>query len=540
MSPACRACTSAVGVIFLLLQAAPLHAQRAFGPATILDFAFDPLERSPRLRGMGGLTYTVEDQHNQIQLWDFARNPVGLLTDSDSSSLDFWSSMHSGSRYREEAQEVTRQSLSSRDLLWRAEAWRRSPGRLFYGAVASFNQLRRDLPYGETIYNRDELSSPAASGALGGRVKWVESGRMRWALRATAYQQEQNVGYRLFRENASGVYLGGKEDQVDPPNTFDPDEAQVEGFGAGGGLAYEVAEWCDIALGADFMLEEILEGNIGKRHTAEYNMDRPMMVGQAALLGRWGKNVEWGADGRLFSTSADQDFVYSVSGGVSVPPVAGRGPRLEMDQHGSSLRARGLVRLPSGFRVGGGGTALYTRRHSTPSSAANSYNTFLNHIYVSEPDADSLALPDSLSNLLESIHAYTLGGGVSWEGLGRLQVGAEYHMLRDKTDRDVAGVFVAGPYHESWEMRAGAEYRCNPRLVGRAGYRFRWEDADSKFPLNELTGQTLSLGAGYQSRESHWSLDAGWSLEWVKLDYQDPSNLRGGNQSLGVNLGWRF
>lgn len=44
---------------------------------------------SPRLAGMGLLGIAVEDENNEINLFDYIKSPAGLLADRDSTSIDF-------------------------------------------------------------------------------------------------------------------------------------------------------------------------------------------------------------------------------------------------------------------------------------------------------------------------------------------------------------------------------------------------------------------------------------------------------------------
>jgi len=45
--------------------------------------------RSPRLAGMGLLRIAVEDENNELNLFDYVGSPAGLLADRDSTSVDF-------------------------------------------------------------------------------------------------------------------------------------------------------------------------------------------------------------------------------------------------------------------------------------------------------------------------------------------------------------------------------------------------------------------------------------------------------------------
>ena len=82
MSPRRRVLLSALTPAFILLAAlaAPAYAQIYDAARGSIGFSLDAIERSPRLLGMGQLTYVGDDSHNRITLWDFAANPLGILS----------------------------------------------------------------------------------------------------------------------------------------------------------------------------------------------------------------------------------------------------------------------------------------------------------------------------------------------------------------------------------------------------------------------------------------------------------------------------
>ncbi len=541
MSPRLRARTSAV----ICLLAGPMAVDARAQLSAPLPVAFqatpDPLDRSARLQGLGGLIYVIEDEHNEIRLWDFARNPVGLLDDRDSSSLELWGSAQDEVRLHEENLGRTRQSFARGGWGFKGEGWIRSPGSFFYGSTADLVLEQRSAPYDDFMFHKDELTVPSASPTIGGKLKWVKSGAMRWALRAHYSAYEDSREYRLFRSDSFGDYLGGQGLVPVPPNLFEPTSSDITSLGGGGALAYRIGPWADVALSGDFMNEDVELTGEGKRYTLEFTEKRPVAQGGVALIGNMGKTLEWGLDGRLFRSSFEQSYFFTISAGIGGIPVSGRGKRLEETTNGSILRARALVRLPGGWRVGGGGSAVYSREETTPPDLGDvtSYNLFLNHVYRSEPDADSLSLPDSVMARVGRVHAYEIGGGISWEH-PRLVVGAEGHATADRRDQNTVTGALFGPKAQGWDARGGLEYRCTSTLAGRAGYVFRSRDADTETGLNETVSHTMTLGAGYHALQASWSVDAGYGVEWLKSDFPDPSQFRGSNQSFLMNLRWAF
>ena len=81
-----------VGVVAILLVTILLSGAEAqylsdqINDADATRLRFNP---SPRLAGMGLLGITVEDENNEINLFDYIGSPVGLLDDRDTTSVDF-------------------------------------------------------------------------------------------------------------------------------------------------------------------------------------------------------------------------------------------------------------------------------------------------------------------------------------------------------------------------------------------------------------------------------------------------------------------
>jgi hypothetical protein len=64
--------------------------------ASLLLLCSQTLATKSRLLGMGDLSIMIEDESNMINLWDFARNPAGLLEDEEGSVMrsDMLSELH--------------------------------------------------------------------------------------------------------------------------------------------------------------------------------------------------------------------------------------------------------------------------------------------------------------------------------------------------------------------------------------------------------------------------------------------------------------
>ena len=90
MSPRRRVLLSALSPAFLFIAAfaAPAYAQFYDVARGSLGFSLDAIERSPRLLGMGRMTFVGDDPHTAITLWDFAASPLGILEADSAQQIE--------------------------------------------------------------------------------------------------------------------------------------------------------------------------------------------------------------------------------------------------------------------------------------------------------------------------------------------------------------------------------------------------------------------------------------------------------------------
>ena len=77
-------------------------------------------------------------------------------------------------------------------------------------------------------------------------------------------------------------------------------------------------------------------------------------------------------------------------------------------------------------------------------------------------------------------------------------------------------------------------------IVVRGGYGYRTEDRDDLTEHNESLVHAGSLGFGYRQPASKWSIDAGFTYEWITPDFVDATNARSNRQLLSTRLRWVF
>jgi hypothetical protein len=539
-----RVLTSAM--LSLLCLAAPGLSARARaqdGGLTGLGYIADPLSRSPRLLAMGRLQL-VDGVHNHLSLWDFAGNPTGIAAAESMSTFEYRPTIRSGSVFAyvpAGSPQYEQQEFGDHLAENTIETWRRAPGSTAYGLVADYSKLQTDVPFDANSETRDRYKVPTIGGAVNGRVPWVHSTRFDYALRGQFGTTVQDHQYNEIYHLPQGNYLGKPTAIVEPPDLFTPDHDEITNLRYGVALSARVTRDIRVAIGYDRQLAKWRSSLEGLRSTSNVEEDRPFNTGQATLVGRLGRNLEFAADGRLYHVASEQFFFWTVSAGPTTAPLAGAGKRLDRDLKGTSLRTQARWRSGA-FSVGAGFGTSFDRQILTPWYPTGpeedaGFNDFLD-VIGARPGADTLLLPERVTpSQVEERSTNFLGGG-NWQlPGGKGVVGVEYEQTHTKVDQ--AG-FATGPKPELWDIRAGGEYQLSSSFLARAGWNYGVHDVDALTSDNAYRSTVVTLGMGLKPPGARWSADLGFALEWLGADYVDATNTRGGEKQMSLQLRWPF
>ncbi len=534
---------SAFLALAALAAATPLRAQTLDDARDLLGFPADAAARSVRLQGIGRLTLPGDDLHNRIALWDFALNPIGILDADSASTFELRPATSSLSNLADVAGSPgqQRQELAARESRVAFEGWRRAGG-VAYGAIGDGTLLRIDRPVTAALEQRTTFEVPNVMAILAGPMPYLKSGHVGYALRAFVSRESGDGQFRAFVTNASGQYIDGDGATIPPANFFNPNEEHVTTLGGGAAVSYRVGRWITASALGDLVNREVLSQNNGDRYGSEIRGlmrgKRPYPVGGATVVGRLGPNFEWGWDGRIWNRRILERWAFTVSAGIGQNPLVGRGKYADLEEHGSSTRARARWTL-GGLELGGSLATDYLKSVETPPDRADpsSFNSFLDVVFR-RPNADTLALPDSVSFARTESRGWTAAGGATFRLPGRRGlVGVEYHKAQREFDGAPRGL---GPRQTQWDVRGGIEYRCTPVLAGRAGFIYRKIDLDELTRGNEQLGETMTLGAGVAPPGASWRVDVAYGIDWWWADYGDPTLPRGNRQSVTGQLRWAF
>lgn len=514
------------------------------------DFSPDATSRSPRLLGMGRLTL-ASDVHNAVNLWDLAANPIGLFEADTSSSFDLRPATSSAAaRHTPVGSSTERQHLAGREVRLAYEGWKRSENSI-YGLIGDFTQFRSDQPYSDTRVVRDHIDLPRFEAILSGRMPRFQSDRMIYELHIFNVNANSLEEYRTFFSNAEGQYLGKESVIVPPPNFFDPDEMRASALGGGVGLSYRIAGWMTAAIGGEATTTRVEGENSDNIHDTGTGEDRSYYTGRLGLSGRY-QAFEYALDGRTWTAENEERFVFTLKAGQNQNPFTGRGKVLDRSEDGSE--GRGRLRWKMGNLELNAGGRSWNRTVDIlppPTGAVDSYNYFLN-VAANRLGADSLALPDSIVRSRAKDSGMDIAYGATWRFGSRGLVGAEYHFAKESLeldifenpapvpDNDPLSYEGDGPHRRTSDIRGGLEYACTSALTGRLGFIRRSDDLDELTERNEYKSNTLTTGFGIRPLGSIWSLDFGWSIEWISPDFEDSTDPKESRQQLGAQVRWVF
>jgi hypothetical protein len=542
MSPRRRVLLSAISSIILLTAlAVPVYAQFYDAARGSVGFSLDALERSPGLLGMGGLTFVGDDPHTAITLWDFAANPLGILDADSTNTAEVYPATSSFSQVHNlpsETGTLERQDRAAREARVGYEIWSRSGGRSAFGVVGDFGSLRTDQAFSGAVEQRSVFTQPTVRPVLVGHMPYVKSDRWLYSMQLYYSGETHQIQYHGVSENARGQYIDQSGPGVPSPEFFTPTDYRAFGMGGGLGVAYDRGRAFRAAVNMDVARNRIQGKNESPRHLTENDEKRPYYSTQVTMVGRLGRSLEWGVDGRDWRSQSDGRWSFSISGGTAVPPLVGEGMLLQREERGQALRTR--LRWTRGpFEMGGGLATGYRRIIITPPGIGDltSFNHFRNTTYY-RVNADSLVFPDSVVFNQSEERNWEAGGGLAMRLPGaRGSWGVEYHRWQGLAEQTLSG---QGPLRKGWDLRTGIEYRATSVMTGRVGYVYRWEDEDGYTRQNEYLANMATLGFGLRPAGASWIIEAGYALEWRRAEFGTPADPRSSRQQLASMVRWTF
>jgi hypothetical protein len=429
-----------------------------------------------RLAGMGNLTIAIEDENNEVNLFDFTGNVASSILDKGTNNTDSWASY---SVWHDSKDGVRWQDMG----VWQGGGLVVLRG-LDYAGGASVSSRFLDIyrVYDDSF--RDIL-----------RVNFPSS---EVAVRDTAFADTRLVsnlveGYyahRLFGMVLLGARGWGMFEGDDKPVTFFYDiRSKVRDVGAGFGLVLLPTDWVQVGGSVDFGSQTVEALSENAFHDDLYTRDRATTtLSTHALVKLMGK-LRGVLNYRRFSFDADQILEMNWSDLYILNPE-------EID----------------------------IRRNLKVSSEATEYDLFATRWILSnlgvpltvsgyfdmmQEEAWEYSVPNVLIWMREYDEVTTqwnLGGGASYQIAGRATVGMEVRMNRGQLESRLPFEEAVSDF-KAIDVRGGAEIRPLRCLALRGGYSQCSEERQMGIPENDFTSTTLSLGAGCYLLEDKLTVD---------------------------------
>ena len=97
-----------------------------------------------------------------------------------------------------------------------------------------------------------------------------------------------------------------------------------------------------------------------------------------------------------------------------------------------------------------------------------------------------------------------------------------------------------GPKAVSYDVRAGIERECSAIVTGRLGGSMLWRDRDQFTNGNKWKGESASIGLGLTPPRARWTIDMGWTITWLRPDFDDPLIHRTSDEQMQALVHWSF
>ncbi|MGD8394538.1 MAG: hypothetical protein PVF43_03560 [Candidatus Eiseniibacteriota bacterium] len=513
--------SAGIAGLALVLAAGPAAAQLLSNWS--IGSGIPAFERLPsaRLEGLGGMRVAVADENNEIQLFDFAGNVTGLLSDKPGSHIDFYT----GPR---EWRDATTVDLGD-------ERFRTSPTHFrvnlspslstAFGGSAGYIDadaallvtpgLRRvyRLPLEDAPNARIEndvfnagLKSPVFSAHYARELGERLALGARWAY---AHESEQKGTTTLYKiEHTSNTH------QLELGMAY-----ELIPVGRGGGAV------TGLVLGATGHTSRTQIDGTSKDalHSDSLDWERPGVGASVQAIAGLAGGMKAGVDFRYSSFEGQETVDMNWSPLFFLNPTE-QPIELQRATFEEGRRFKGMIArwemLPEGrpLFLGAAFEASQGEYWQLPETTIDSY-------------VEGKILRET---------AWQATGGASWlfpEGRGLL-AGELSYSLAD-LDQAISRPTLTTPT-STLELGAGAEYFPYLRIGLRGGYRRIAFDGDRDRDAEglETTTDRMAIGTSFRTPDGMWQIDAGFNYDWVSVDSSDPAVEDGTRSRFTLQVRW--
>jgi hypothetical protein len=444
-----------------------------------------------RLAGMGNLTVAMEDENNQVNLYDFTGNIAALVMDKSTRNVDSWASY---GKWADEKDDFRWQDVG----IWQAGGLvvLRGKGNYAGGATVSTRILDFNRVADRNSRRLFRVSVPKSEIVVP-ETTLVDS-------EITSSAVEGYYTHRVFGKAFLGVHGWGTFDSENKPVRLLYDLTNsVDDFGGGVGLVVLATKWLQVGGNVDLGSQLVEAKSTDAFHDDAYIRNRAILtVSSHALLDFKGK-LRGVLNYRHSSFDNDQTLNMNWSRRFLLNPEPRTEIRMKLKVSSESnvfdFFATRWIFSGLGFPLTVSGYFDILREESW---LRNEDNVL---VWVNEYD--------------EVLDEWNLRGGASYKIGETGVVGMEVRFNRGRLENRLP--LEAGYQNFSvLDVKGGGEYRLLKWLALRAGYSRAKEERNMGVPEYNFTSNALSLGAGWFLKNDRLSLDAAF-LNKVTKPEQD-------------------
>jgi len=471
-------------VLFAIPQPSFAYLDKAWLSGTDVELLQGP--GTIRLAGMGNLTIAIEDENNEVNLYDFTGNVAALILDKDTHNTDAWGTygkwvdVKDGFRWQDVG-------------LWQSGALVVLRGKDAYAGGASISTRILDFTRVDDqlfrkalgiAYPKSELAYPDTS------VIDMET---------TGSLVQGYYAHKIFNMAYVGVRgWGDFESETRPVRLRYEVMNSCDYLGGGMAVVAVPFKWMQVGGSYDLGSQLVESTSEDAFHEDVYTRKRavPTYSGHAMfdLLSKLRGVVNF----KHYSYESDQTLIMNWSDRYIINP--------EQTDIRRKLRV-GSESLESDFVA----TRWIVQGLGIPIKFSAYFDMLAEDSwYRAKPNA--LVWMDEFDQTLEE---WNLGTGASFEFMGKALVAAEFKFNRGRVENKV-------PIHEGYvnfktlDLKGGGEYRVLPWLAVRGGYARSTEERFMGVPEEDFVSNAFSAGLGCFLKNEKLTIDAAFSQKTSK------------------------
>ena len=444
-----------------------------------------------RLAGMGNLIVAIEDENNEVNLYDFTGNVAALVLDKDTHNADTWGTY---SKWVDVKDGFRWQDVG----VWQGGALSVLRGKDVYAGGATVSTRIMDFTRLDDRLFRKTLGIAYPKS----EVAYADTTKI--DMEAVGDLVQGYYAHRIFNI----VYVGARgwgdfESEKRPVRLRYEVMNACNYMGAGAAAVAAPYKWLQVGGSYDLGSQVVESKSNDSFHNDVYTRKRSVPTYSAhAMFDLQGK-VRGVVNYRHYSYESDQTLLMNWSDRYLINPEATDIHRKLMvgdESFGSDFVATRWIARGLGIPV-----------------TFSAYFDMQNEDSRYTPQPNALVWMDEFDQTLEE---WNLGTGASYAFMGKALVAAELLFNRGRVD-DHLSTDAEYVNFKTVDMKGGGEYRVLPWLAVRAGYSRSTEERFMGVPEQNYVSNAFSAGLGCLLKGGNLTVDAAFLQKTTQPD-KDP------------------